>query len=154
MYLVKRRPRTELDRVFDELLTPFEGLGTGRFGLIPFLRGWEGSGDTYVPSLDVAETEKEITVTADLPGMDEKDINVELDEDTLVIQGEKKEEHEEKDKHYHRVERRSGSFKRVIPLATPVDGEKVKASFKKGVLKVSLPKVEPEVKKAKKIEIK
>jgi HSP20 family protein len=99
----------------------------------------KSTGD-LVPRLDVSETEREIKVTAELPGMDEKDVNVTLEGDVLTLKGEKKAEAEEKGKNFHRVERTYGSFQRVITLPAEVDATKVTAGFKKGVLTVTLAK--------------
>lgn len=95
-----------------------------------------------MPRVDVTETEKEIKVSAEIPGVDEKDVKVELEENALILSGEKKEEHEEKTRHGYRMERRFGSFHRVIPLPTRVESEKAKAEFRKGVLTVTVPKME------------
>lgn len=107
----------------------------------------------FLPSVDVSENDKEIQVSAELPGMDEKDIDVSLSGNNLVIRGEKKSEKEEKDKQYYRKESSYGAFHRSIPLPTEVEEEKIEATFKKGVLKIVLPK-SPEARKArKKIDI-
>lgn len=108
---------------------------------------------TFSPRVDVKETEKEIKVSAELPGLDEKDIEVLMSNDTLTIKGEKKEEKEEKEESYHRMERRFGSFSRVIPLPEGIDTEKVQANFEKGILRISLPKTEKAA-GAKKIPVK
>lgn len=108
----------------------------------------------FSPRVDVSETDKEIRVVAELPGMDEKDIQVSLDHDSLILSGEKKHDVEEKGKNFHRIERSFGSFQRVIPLNSEVEGDKVEAEFKKGVLTVTLPKPASAVKAAKKINIK
>jgi HSP20 family protein len=92
------------------------------------------------PRIDVAETDNAVEVTAELPGIDEKDIDVVLRDDILTIKGEKKSEREEKKKDYHLVERSFGSFSRAIRLPFEADAEAVKASFAKGVLKVSIAK--------------
>ena len=107
----------------------------------------------FTPKINVAETENEIKVSAELPGMDEKDVTVEVDENTLVIKGEKKDEHEEKGKNWHRIEQSYEAFNRVIHIPANIDGNKVKATFKKGMLNVSIPKVEDKEKAKKKIEI-
>jgi len=108
----------------------------------------------FMPRVDVRENGKEIKVTAELPGMDEDDIDVTLSNDSLTIKGEKKEETEDKGKDYYRNECRYGSFHRVIPFSAEVDESKVKANFKKGVLKIRLPKTAEAQKNRKKIEIK
>lgn len=92
------------------------------------------------PSVDVSETEKNVLVKAELPGLEPKDVDLTIERDTLILRGEKKQESEEKNENYHRVERSYGSFHRSIPLPVKVDAEKVKAKFKNGVLTVTLPK--------------
>jgi HSP20 family protein len=96
-------------------------------------RGW-------MPRLDVAETAKEILVTAELPGLDEKNVNVNVSGDQLVISGEKLCEKDDRKQTWHRIERSWGSFQRVLPLYAEIDRNAIKASFKKGVLTVILPK--------------
>jgi len=106
------------------------------------------------PEIDVKETEKEMRVSAELPGMEEKDVEVLLDSDSLTIRGEKKHEEEEKGEGYYRSERRYGSFCRVIPLTSEVESDKVEAKFKNGVLTVTIPKTEKARADVKKITIK
>jgi HSP20 family protein len=105
------------------------------------------------PRLDVSETETEVRVEAELPGVDEKDIEVTLSNGRLLITGEKKQEKEEKKKDYHLVERSYGSFARSIGLPFAADPEQVKASFAKGVLTVTVPKPAEVKAKEKKIAI-
>ncbi len=105
----------------------------------------------WTPDVDIKETDKEIQIKADLPGMKKEDIDISVDEDQLVIKGERIEEEEEKDKDYIRVERSYGSFYRSFNIGVPVKSDKIKASYKEGVLKLVLPKAE--IKKPKKIEI-
>jgi len=137
--------REQINRLFDDFF----------FGREPApLRAAEPWYGTFQPSIDVRESEKEITVSAELPGMDEKDIEVLLSGDALTIKGEKKEEKEEKEKNYYRMERRYGSFQRVIPLPVEIDTKKVDASFKKGILHVKLPKTAQAKAAAKKIAVK
>jgi len=102
--------------------------------------------ESWVPSLDVVEKDNTIEVSAELPGLDEKDVKIELHDGRLTISGEKKAEKEDKRKDteenvYH-AERRFGSFSRSIQVGSDIDEEKVEAEFKNGVLKVSLPKTE------------
>jgi HSP20 family protein len=108
----------------------------------------------FLPRLDISETETEFKVSAELPGMDEKDIQIRLEKDVLMLSGEKKSEVEEKEKTYHRVERSYGAFERVIPFNTQLDEEKVSASFKNGVLTVTLPKAKEAIRTSRNIEIK
>lgn len=105
--------------------------------------------EPFHPETDVVETETEYRIKAELPGMDEKDVHVSLAQNTLTIKGEKKEETEDKGKNYYQMERRWGSFYRSVPLAVGIDAAKADASFKKGVLTVTLPK-SAEAKKAEK----
>jgi HSP20 family protein len=134
--------RQEMNRLFDNF---FRG-----FDIEPFEKRF----GAFSPSVDITETDKEIKVAAELPGMDDKDIDVSLTKDTLTIKGEKKEEKEEKKKDYYRMERSYGSFSRTIPLPVEIDTEKVKAQFKKGVLTVNLPKTAKAIKETKKISVK
>ena len=106
------------------------------------------------PSMDVKETDKAIEVEAELPGVDEKDIQVTLDNDMLTIKGEKKAQKEESKKDYYMSERSYGSFLRSLQLPAGVDAGKVNATFAKGVLKVVLPKPAGAESKTKKIDIK
>jgi HSP20 family protein len=108
----------------------------------------------FMPQVDVNEDEKQIKVTAELPGMDEKDIDVALSGNSLTIKGEKQEETEDKGRNYYRSERRYGSFHRVIPLSAEVDQDKAKADFKNGVLRITLPKTGEARKRRKKIDVK
>ena len=96
----------------------------------------------WAPAFDLIEGNDEIIVQVDIPGMDEKDLSVSLSGDNLIIKGERKEEKEEKDKHYHRKERRHGSFQRIVTLPVTVDAKKISAEYHNGVLKVHLPKKE------------
>jgi len=94
------------------------------------------------PSVDISETKDQVLVKAELPGMEPADVDLTIERDTLIIRGEKKQESEEKNENYHRVERSYGSFNRSIPLPVKVDAEKVSAGFKNGVLTVTMPKDE------------
>ncbi|HRZ77787.1 MAG TPA: Hsp20/alpha crystallin family protein [Bacteroidales bacterium] len=117
-----------------------------------------GSMDTgmakFNPRLDMAEDDKNITITAELPGLDEKDIEINLSKDILTIKGEKKEEKEEKGKERYYMERSFGSFQRMISIPAEVDTGKVDATFKKGVLNITLPKLAKAKEQQKKIQIK
>jgi HSP20 family protein len=118
-----------------------------------FSRGLPAFGSKGVlPSTDVTETDKEIQVTAELPGLEEKDVQINFADDVLTISGEKKAEKEEKDENYRVVERSYGSFSRSLQLPRGIDPDSIKASMAKGVLKVTVPKPTPAV--AKKIDVK
>jgi HSP20 family protein len=101
--------------------------------------------DDWSPRFDLIESKDSLVIKADLPGMNEKDISVSLSGDNLIIKGERKNEREEKDKHYHRIERSFGSFQRIIPLPVSIESGKIDAKYNKGVLEISLPK-KPEAK--------
>ena len=111
----------------------------------------ENGGAVFSPRVNVAETDEHYEVTVDLPGLKPEDLNLELKEGHLWITGEKQEEKEEQGKTYHRVERRYGQFRRVVPLGSAVKESDIQAHYKDGVLSVTLPKAE-EV-KPKKISI-
>jgi HSP20 family protein len=110
-------------------------------------------GEEWLPALELAETENEYVVKAEVPGMDPKDIDISLSDGMLTIRGEKKQEREEKEADYHLVERSYGSFARSIQISKPVQGEKITASHKNGVLKIVLPKSEEAKKKEIKIKV-
>lgn len=131
----------EIDQVFRDFGRGWPVAGTNRRGLMPV-------------KFNVAETEKAFEVTADMPGVDAKDIDVQLKDDVLTVRGEKKEDKDETDKNYHLVERTYGMFERAFSLPAEVDAEKIEANFEKGVLKVVLPKKPAEMTKAQKIEVK
>lgn len=105
------------------------------------------------PRMNFAETEKDYEITVELPGMAEKDIEITYHDGTLAIKGEKKEEHEEKDKGYFLKERSYGAFQRSISLPGKINVEGIKAEFKKGVLGISVPKASEEEAQIKKISI-
>jgi HSP20 family protein len=146
MDLVPWRPfRGELSsmrREMDELWNRF-------FGEAPFFRNRAGE---WSPSMDLSETKDSLVVKVELPGLDAKDIDVSISGNLLTIKGEKKKEEEEKDEHHYCSERYYGSFQRVFQLPTHVKADQVEATFDKGVLKVTLPKVEEARKKQ--IEVK
>lgn len=108
--------------------------------------GW-GEMTKFTPKVDVAETEKTVEVTVELPGVKAEDFHVEMLENGLWITGEKKEEREEKGKTFHRIERRHGEFRRLVPLPTGADRDKVEAVFKDGVLHVTIGKMVEAVRK-------
>jgi HSP20 family protein len=94
----------------------------------------------FVPPVDVYEDEQNLVLKLEVPGVNEADINVSVENDTLTIQGERKFEKEEKEENFHRIERRYGSFVRTFKLPNTVDAEKVEASYEKGILKITLAK--------------
>jgi HSP20 family protein len=102
----------------------------------------------WTPRTNVTETNDSLTITAELPGLEAKDVDVAISGDMLTIKGEKKQEKEEKDEHHHVVERTYGAFSRMVRLPAPVAADKIKATFKNGVLTVNLPKTEEAKQKA------
>jgi len=138
--------RTEMDRLFDSFLGGMPSLTSLRQGF--------PSTQVITPTLDVKENEKEIVVKADLPGMDEKDINLTVHNGVLSLRGEKKSEHTDERDNYHVMERSYGSFQRSIRLPDTVDEDKAEARFDKGVLTITLPKRPETVSAQKKIQIK
>lgn len=129
----------EVDRLFEDFTRGFPAFsGNGAAKL--------------VPNIDVTETDKQIEITAELPGLEEKDVQINVAGNLLTIRGEKKAEKEEKDKNYRLVERSYGSFERTLELPEGVNADAIKADIAKGVLKVTVPKPAPV--QAKKIEVK
>lgn len=131
----------EMNRFFDHIAP----------GFLPSLQG--NANGVNVASVDISESEKEITVIADMPGMEEEDIDITLNDGVLTLKGERETEHESKDKDFLRVERSYGTFMRRIQLPADIDDNAVKADFSKGVLKVVLPKTAEAAHKAKRIKV-
>ena len=150
--VAKREPRSVATWFrrgpLENLREEMEGLFSRAFGedtgLLPL--------DRIVPSLDLAETDGAVEVRMDIPGMEAKDIDIQVNGNLLTISGERKEEREEKGKTYHRVERRVGSFSRTVTLPSPVKEAAVDAQYRNGTLTVKLPKTEEA--KSKKITVK
>jgi HSP20 family protein len=132
--------RQEMDRLWDRFV-----------GESPLARRITGE---WWPTVDVSETKDNFVIKAELPGIDEKDVSVTISGDVLTIKGEKKKEEEEKDEHHYRAERYYGSFQRSFQLPSSVKADKIEADFDKGILKVTLPKVEEAKKKEVKIKVK
>jgi len=119
----------EMNKIFDEF-----------FGRVP--SGVEMDEGVWSPSVDISENNNVITINAEIPGMSKEDIELNIQDNTMTLKGEKKQEKEEKDADYHRVERSYGAFVRSFALPTAVQADKVKASYKNGVLRIILPKSE------------
>jgi HSP20 family protein len=148
--LLPFKRRSELPNVFTEMDDMLRKMWFG----FPFHNLQEDADLSWSPRLDVSETDKTLEIVADLPGMEKKDIKVSVDGDLLTIKGEKKEEKEEKGKYYHTVERRSGSFYRALRLPVKVESNKIEATFKEGVLTLTLPKSKKAEKEIAQVEIK
>jgi len=123
------------------------------FDVEPFW-GSEASFGVTVPAVDVIEDDRGYKITAELPGLDQKDIEVSVTGDVLVIKGEKRQEREEKDKNRYLSERSYGAFQRNFSLPDGIDRDKINADFAKGVLTLTLPKTAEAQKQQKKIEVK
>ncbi len=130
--------RREMNRLFDDFLADPWGTEAGK---------------TFAPKLDITETEGTIEVKAEIPGVDENDVELLLDDASLTIRGEKKEEKETEDEGWHVRESSYGKFERVVPLPCGVDSGKAKARHKKGVLTITLPKSEDAKKARKRIPV-
>ena len=130
----------EFDRLFKEGFTPFVGEG-------------ELSTRTWAPPVDIYETESDIVLKAELPGIDPKDVEVKVEDNTLYLKGERKFEKEVKNESYHRVERSYGSFARSFSLPNSISAEKVKAEFKDWLLTLILPKREEAKPRTIKIDV-
>jgi HSP20 family protein len=146
-----RRKRDELEpstgemdfrRDFDDFVHRFFGEEPARF-----------LGQSFSPAIDIVEKDNEILITAEIPGIDQKDLEVDLAGGVLTIKGEKKEEREEKGENYHRVERSFGSFSRSFTLPSEVQEDKVEAKYKDGILSLTLPKSESSKKKTIPVQV-
>jgi HSP20 family protein len=149
MALERRRPRREILawrpwRDLEEVEWHLDDLFRRHFG--------KPDGETWMPAVDVFEKDDKFIVKAELPGMKDEDVDVEIVGDILKIKGEKKAESEVKKEDYHRSERSYGSFYRSIPIPSTVDTDKIEASFEDGVLEVTLPKLAG-AKKKKKVKV-
>jgi len=147
MELVPWRPfgelssfRREIDRIWNQFL-----------GERPLARMLA---EEWTPSVDISETKDGFLVKAELPGLEAKDVDVSISGDLLTIKGEKKKEEEEKDEHHYCVERYYGSFQRIFRLPNDVKGDEIEAIFDKGILKVTIPKIEEAKKKDIKVKVK
>jgi HSP20 family protein len=130
--------QTEMNRLFNTVFDPQTGAANGQS------RRWS-------PAMDLLETEEHFVLRADLPGMSEDDVSIELEDNVLTVSGERKAEHEEHQEGFYRVERAFGAFSRSLTLPRGVDAESVSAAFANGVLEVRIPK--PEARKPRKIAI-
>jgi HSP20 family protein len=131
-----------MNRLFEESVRPENSIGAG-------------AGGAWTPAVDIYETDRDIVISAELPGMDEGDVDVEVRETVLTIRGERRFEREEKqENNYHRVERSYGKFSRAFSLPKNVETDRITARFDKGVLEVRLPKSVKSEARAIKIETK
>jgi HSP20 family protein len=145
--------RREVDRIFEDFTFNRFRLPLRRpaFDVEPF---WQPESWVAAPAIDLVERDNAFEVTAELPGLDEKNIEVKLSNGVLTIKGQKEEDKVEKKEDFHLRERRFGSFVRSLRIPDTVDIDKIEAAFKKGVLTVTLPKTPEAQKPVKKIEVK
>jgi HSP20 family protein len=136
--------RREVQRMMDDFVNGFDNGG------LATMNGWKGS----APAVDIAETEKEMVITAEMPGLDEKDFQISISGDVLTIKGEKKIEHEEKNGNGYHRERRYGAFSRSLRLPFEVKDEQIDATYQKGVLTIHVPKPADAQKAVRQIEVK
>lgn len=148
MALIRWEPVRELNTIQSEINrlfnTFFEAPGAPNGGSTGSLRRW-------IPAMDLVESDEDFVLRADLPGVSESDVHIELEDNVLTVKGERKSEREERNEGYYRVERASGSFSRSLTLPEGVDPDAVNASFDRGVLEVRIPK--PEARKPRRVEI-
>jgi HSP20 family protein len=147
MALIRWEPVRELNTIQNEMNRLFNSF----FDSPSPANGGQGVARRWIPPMDVVETDDHFVLRADLPGMSEKDVNIELEDSVLTISGERKAEHEQRTEGYYRVERASGSFSRSLTLPEGVDADGIQASFENGVLEVRIPK--PEQHKPRKVQI-
>ena len=144
-------PFRAFDRELSSLRREMDDVWRRFFGETPLVRGFT---EEWWPSVDVSETRDSFIIKAELPGLDAKDVEVSISGNVLTLKGEKKKEEEEKDEHHYRAERYYCSFQRTFQVPTNVKADKVEATFEKGVLKVTLPKVEEAKKKPIEVKVK
>jgi HSP20 family protein len=143
--LAVRQPENSVDDLYGQMERMLDDFWANPFSL-GSPRGMSFYQNSFIPRVDVSENEKQVTVKAEVPGLNEKDLQVSISKGVLTIFGEKRDEREEKDSRYHRIERAYGSFRRAIELPCEVEEDNITATFNKGVLKVVLPKsTRPEV---------
>ena len=145
----EERARGGLQEMQDRINRMFDDFFHG-FSLAP----WTEERLEWLPLVDVSETEDVVRVTAELPGVQATEVDISLTDDLLTIRGEKKSEKEEKKRDYHRVERSYGVFTRTVRLPAVVDADKVEATFKDGVLTITMPKREEAKTRKVKVEVK
>ena len=146
MALIRWEPAREISSIQNEMNRLFN-----TFFDTPTSNGGTGPARRWVPAMDLVEAENEFVLKADLPGLSQENVSIEVEDNVLTISGERKSEEEERKEGYFRLERASGSFSRSLTLPEGVDPDGVKASFEHGVLEVHVPK--PEAKKPRKVAI-
>ena len=146
-------PFTFMRRFSEEMDHLFEDFGFGRGWLTPMLGKTELPQGLWSPQVEMFERGNQLVLHADLPGLTRDDINVEISDDGITIEGERKNEHEEKREGYYRSERSYGKFYRRIPLPEGIDPRNANASFHDGVLEITMPAPKREERKSRRLEI-
>src|SRR5438067_12557458 len=146
MALIRWEPARELNTLQNEMNRLFN-----TFLDTPLPNGGAAGQRRWLPALDLVETEDDFVLRADLPGVSQEDVNIELEDNVLTISGQRKSEHEERKEGFYRVERASGSFSRSLTLPEGVNAEAIEAGFDRGVLEVRIPK--PEERKPRRVQI-
>ena len=147
MALVRWEPAQELQSLQQEVNRLFGSF----FDPVRASSGTKGATRQWVPATDLVETEGEYVLRADLPGLTEEDVAIELEDNVLTVSGERKAEHEDRSEGYYRIERATGSFSRSLTLPEGVAGQNIRATFDRGVLEVRIPK--PEQRKPTRVAI-
>lgn len=142
------RLHREVDRLFDYAFRGF-GMAPFRSDIFPSMTDV----GMLKPQVDIGATDTEYSITVEVPGVDEKDVKGEIANDTMTIRGEKKQEKEEKDKSFYRIERFYGSFQRILSLPVDADQENVKATFNKSILTIKMPRKDMPKSQVKQISI-
>jgi len=135
MAIIRWDPFRDIVTLREKMNRMFEDVFTGRTE-----EGKDMATRTWAPSVDIFETENELVLTAEVPGIDEKDIEIKIEDNTLTLKGERKFEKETKEENYHRIERSYGAFFRAFTLPNSIDPEKIQAMHENGVLKITMPK--------------
>lgn len=135
MAIIRWDPFRDMVTLRGKMNRMFEDVFTGRTE-----EGKDLATSTWAPSVDIFETESELVLTAEVPGIEEKDIEIKIEDNTLTLKGERKFEKETKEENYHRIERSYGSFYRAFTLPNSIDPEKIQATHENGVLKITMPK--------------
>jgi len=134
MAIIRWDPFRDMVTLREKMNRLFEDVFTGQS------EGKELAVSSWAPAVDIFETENDLVMTAEVPGIDEKDIEIKIEDNTLILKGARKFEKETKEENYHRIERSCGSFYRAFTLPSSIDPEKIQAEHENGVLKITMPK--------------
>lgn len=134
MAIIRWDPVRDMVTLREKMNRLFEDVFTGQS------EGKELAASTWAPAVDIFETENDLVMTAEVPGIDEKDIEIKIEDNTLILKGARKFEKETKEENYHRIERSYGSFYRAFTLPNSIDPERIQAEHENGVLKITMPK--------------